>query len=161
MLAFRLRNRDHLRPWEPARDDVFYTLQATENQLGTMQKQMEEGTARYWIVESRTSAEMLGECSFTNIVRGAFQACHLGFSIAQECQGMGLMHEALQMAISDIFENHGLHRIMANFQPGNSRSEKLLYRLGFQHEGLALKYLNINGKWRDHVLTAKINPTER
>lgn len=158
ILAFRLENRDHLRSWEPARDDSFYTLQATENQLGTMQKQMEEETAEYWIVESRANAEMVGECSFTNIVRGSFQACHLGFSIAREFEGMGLMHEALQMAISDIFVNHGLHRIMANFQPSNIRSEKLLKRLGFQHEGLALEYLKINGKWMDHILTSKINP---
>ncbi|EJL81214.1 acetyltransferase, ribosomal protein N-acetylase [Herbaspirillum sp. CF444] len=158
ILAYRLANRDHLRSWEPARDDFFYTLQATENQLGTMQKQMEEETAEYWIVESRANAEMVGECSFTNIVRGSFQACHLGFSIAREFEGMGLMHEALQMAISDIFVNHGLHRIMANFQPSNSRSEKLLKRLGFQHEGLALEYLKINGKWMDHILTSKINP---
>jgi [ribosomal protein S5]-alanine N-acetyltransferase len=161
MLAFRLENRDHLRPWEPARDDIFYTRQATENQLDTMQKQMQAETAIYWIVELQANAKMVGECSFTNIIRGAFQACHLGFSIARECEGMGLMHEALQIAISDIFVNHGLHRIMANFQPGNSRSEKLLKQLGFQYEGLALEYLKINGKWTDHILTSKINPAGR
>ena len=158
ILQYRLENREHLRPWEPARDDFFYTLEATENQLGTMQKHMEAEAAKHWIVELRADAKMVGECNFTNIVRGSFQACHLGFSIAREFEGMGLMHEALKTAISDIFVNPGLHRVMANFQPSNSRSEKLLKRLGFQYEGLALDYLKINGKWMDHVLTSKINP---
>lgn len=158
ILGYRLENREHLRPWEPARDDAYFTLGATENQLDAMQRHMEAETAKHWIVESRADAKMLGECNFTNIVRGSFQACHLGFSIAREFEGLGLMHEALQTAISDIFVNPGLHRVMANFQPSNSRSEKLLKRLGFRHEGLALEYLKINGKWRDHVLTSKINP---
>src|SRR5450830_648979 len=100
ILAYRVENRVHLNPWEPARDDAFYTLQSVVNQLDRIQMQMEEGTAQYWILELRGSAKMVGDCSFTNIVRGPFQACYLGFSVAQKFEGMGLMHEALQIAIS-------------------------------------------------------------
>lgn len=160
MLAYRQLNRDHLRPWEPERPNEFYTVAAMESQLDKMRRQVEEQSAAYWLICARDSGQIIGECSFTNIIRGPFQACHLGFSLGGEYQGMGLMNEALAAAISHIFDVHKLHRIMANYQPSNHRSEKLLSRLGFEREGLARKYLKINGQWADHVLTSLINPAE-
>lgn len=160
LLAYRQHNRDHLRPWEPERPNEFYTIEAVEAQLRAMRRQTEEQSALYWLIHPRDSEEIIGECSFTNIIRGPFQACHLGFSLGGEYEGNGLMHEALAAAISDIFDVHKLHRIMANYQPHNHRSEKLLGRLGFDREGLARKYLKINGQWTDHMLTSLINPAE-
>ena len=49
---------------------------------------------------------------------------------------------------------------MANYQPANVWSEALLQRLGFEREGLARRYLKINGHWADHVLTSLINRHE-
>ena len=69
------------------------------------------------------------------------------------------MAQALQAAIAHIFQCVGLHRIMVNYQPANVRSEALLQRLGFEREGLARRYLKINGHWADHVLTSLINPS--
>ena len=69
-------------------------------------------------------------------------------------QGSGLMFEALSAALPFALEHLGLHRIMANYQPHNERSGKLLRRLGFAVEGYARDYLYIDGEWRDHVLTA-------
>lgn len=160
LLAYRQHNRDHLRPWEPERPNEFYTIEAVEAQLRAMRRQTEDQSALYWLIHPRDSEEIIGECSFTNIIRGPFQACHLGFSLGGEYEGNGLMHEALAAAISHIFEVHKLHRIMANYQPHNHRSEKLLGRLGFDREGLARKYLKINGRWTDHMLTSLINPAE-
>jgi ribosomal-protein-alanine N-acetyltransferase len=67
------------------------------------------------------------------------------------------MHEALTAAIAHVFEVQKLHRVMANYQPDNLASEKLLQRLGFEREGYAMQYLNINGIWADHVLTSLIS----
>jgi starch phosphorylase len=69
-----------------------------------------------------------------------------------------LMQEALEAAIAYMFETQNLHRIMANYIPGNERSARLLERLGFEREGYAKAYLNIAGRWQDHVLTARVNP---
>jgi ribosomal-protein-alanine N-acetyltransferase len=158
VLAYRVSNRKHLRPWEPERLDQFYTIQSVESQLCKLERQTDEKSAQYWLLRAQgSSGEVIGECSFTNIIQGPFKACYLGFSLGSEYQGLGFMHEALQVAIPDIFESHGLHRIMANFQPCNYRSEKLLHRLGFEREGLAKEYLKINGKWADHVLTSLLN----
>ena len=120
LLAFRIATREHLQRWEPARSDAFYTLAAVESQLRDMLQQIRNQSAVHWLLHARQQQEQQGEskiigaCSFTNIVRGPFQACHLGFSLAHEYEGQGLMHEALQAAIADIFNHHGLHRIMAN-----------------------------------------------
>lgn len=160
MLAYRERNRAHLEPWEPARTDLFYTMQAVEEQLGRMMRMVEEKSALFWLLQCPDSEEVVGECGFTNIVRGPFQACHLGFSLDSRHTGKGLMHEALVAAIAHTFEVQGLHRVMANYQPSNASSEKLLRRLGFEREGLARKYLKINGRWADHVLTSLLNPVE-
>ena len=67
------------------------------------------------------------------------------------------MFEALSLTNAYMFADLGLHRIMAGYLPHNDRSGKLLDRLGFEKEGLARKYLKINGRWEDHVLTSLIN----
>ncbi len=101
---------------------------------------------------------MLGRCSYTNIVRGAFQACNLGFSLAETAQGQGLMKRSLEVTNRYCFEHMGLHRIMANHLPHNLKSQRLLQSLGFEQEGYARAYLKIAGVWEDHVLRALINP---
>jgi ribosomal-protein-alanine N-acetyltransferase len=149
-----------LQPWEPLRADEFFTLPAVEQRLAVMEQQMANGSALHLLLRGRLTGAMLGECNFTNIVRGPFQACFLGFSIGSRYEGRGLMHEALSAAIDHVFSQYRLHRIMANHRPENLRSGKLLAKLGFEREGLARAYLKINGTWADHVLTSRINPRD-
>ena len=154
---YQLRNRAHLKPWEPLRDDAFYTLNTVRQRLAEMTRQMDTNQALYLVLLDPECGQMLGECNFTHIMRGAFNACYLGFSLDQKAQGKGLMREALQLAITHMFEVEQLHRIMANYRPENTRSGSLLKRLGFEEEGCARAYLKINGQWADHILTALIN----
>lgn len=70
------------------------------------------------------------------------------------------MRECLDAAIRHVFVKLALHRVMANYQPENRRSARLLNGLGFEQEGVARAYLKINGVWTDHVLTSLINPAE-
>lgn len=150
-------NRVELQPWEPLRNDSFYALEATQQRLADMTRQLAAGNALHLLLCQPDTGAMLGQCSFTNIVRGPFQACHLGFSIDQCLQGQGLMHEALTSAIDFVFTQGQLHRIMANYRPENQRSGQLLRKLGFEQEGRARAYLKINGEWADHILTSRIN----
>lgn len=158
VLRYRELNREHLAPWEPERVASYYTLAAVEQHLLQVTQQQAAGTALHFSLRLHDSADIAGQCSFTNIIRGPFQACHLGFSLGHAYQGKGLMREALQVAIAHMFDAQQLHRIMANYQPANLKSEKLLHSLGFEREGLARQYLNINGRWADHVLTSLIHP---
>lgn len=154
--AHLLENRTHLQPWEPARDDRFFDLAVITERLHGLAEKTAAGEALHLLVfQDKT---LIGACNFTHIVHGVFQACHLGYALSASAQGQGLMHEALTAAIAYVFDEMKLHRIMANYMPGNLRSARLLSRLGFEQEGRARAYLKINGAWEDHVLTARINP---
>ncbi len=97
-------------------------------------------------------------CSLTNIVRGPFMACNIGYSVSEEFQGQGVAKSLVSHAIDYAFNELRLNRVMANYLPRNERSAKLLESLGFVKEGLARRYLCINGVWEDHVLTSLLNP---
>jgi ribosomal-protein-alanine N-acetyltransferase len=68
------------------------------------------------------------------------------------------MTEAVRAMCDHAFGPLGLHRIQANHLPDNHRSAAVLRRLGFTVEGLARELVLIEGRWRDHVLTALLAP---
>ena len=161
MAAFFAANfPGHLAPWSPPVTDAFFTERFWEERLGIAVEEFESDRAVRFVMQPRGEPEgpILGTANYTNIVRGAFQACHLGYQVAADRQGQGLMAEALRATNRYMFEVMRLHRIMANFLPENVRSRRLAARLGFVEEGVAARYLFIAGAWRDHVLSALVNP---
>ena len=159
MLDFHVRNRQHFEPWDPKPGDMFFTELYWTMQLRQRARDWEEGHAGRFLLALHAEPErVIGSVGLSNISRGAFQSCHLGYGLDQHCQGQGLMREALQAVIRCAFDTLRLHRVQANYQPHNLRSAGLLKRLGFEVEGHAKNYLYLNGGWRDHVLTALLNP---
>lgn len=150
---FEERNREHWSRWESTPIDG-----VKETSGERIKKWMHEckhnQSVRFLILPAENSGQIIGVCNFTQIFRGAFQACYLGYKLDHAFEGQGLMFEALQHTIAYVFEYLKLHRIMANYMPANTRSARLLERLGFSIEGYAEKYLFINNQWQDHVLTA-------
>lgn len=160
MLEFFRTNRDFLEPYEPPRPDGFYSERFWREQLSRHRRAFEAGTAiLLFMFAKEASSRVVGQLSFTGIVRGAAQMCYLGYALAEAEQGKGYMTEALREAIRYMFEEQNLHRIMANFMPTNQRSNNVLRRLGFAIEGYARDYLLIKGEWRDHVLSSITNPS--
>lgn len=159
MVEYYRRNRDHLARWEPRRSAEFWTLEWWTRQLDYNQREFREDRGARMVIARRADPERLvGVANLSNTVRGSFQACYLGYSIDRELEGKGYMREALEAVVEFAFDELGLHRVMANYQPRNHRSGVLLARLGFVREGYARSYLHIDGAWRDHVLTACTNP---
>lgn len=158
VLEYFTANQAHLAPWEPVRPENFYSHAAIQQRLANSQAEAALGSSYQFGIFSRQSGDMLGACNFTGVARGAFQACHLGYSLAENCQGQGIMTQALSRAIQFIFAEVELHRIMAAYIPDNAKSAGVLQRLGFEKEGYARSYLKIAGHWQDHILTALINP---
>ena len=150
----------HLERWSPPATTAFFTEAFWEERLGTAVEDFLAGRAvRFVLQEGESPASpILGTCNYTNVVRGPFLACHLGYQLARAAEGQGFMTEALRATNAFVFEEMRLHRIMANFRPENARSARLLDRLGFVREGLARDYHFLDGAWRDHVLTALTNP---
>lgn len=161
LLCYHERNRTHLKPWEPTKAEDFFTLAGMDRRIQEMGQRMQQQQALHLLLRDKATHAIIGECGLSNIVRGPFQACHLGFSLDQQSEGKGLMYEGLTCVIAFVFSTLGLHRIMANFRPENTRSRALLQRLGFREEGRAASYLMIDGAWRDHVLSSLINPVEQ
>jgi len=91
---------------------------------------------------------VIGSISFTNIVRGVFSGVLLGYGLAKEFEGKGFMFESLTAAIDFVFTQLNLHRVMANYVPSNTRSARILQRLGFTQEGIARDYLFLGGRWQ-------------
>lgn len=158
LLRYRLENREHLARWEPLRESAYYTLEHCLKTIVDSRDNALQDRGYSLIAFDPTEQTMLATCTFANIVRGAFQACHLGYGIAARMQGQGLMREVLEAGIAWAFGELRLHRIMANYLPRNERSARLLASLGFEREGYAKRYLQIAGTWEDHVLTALICP---
>ncbi len=151
-------NKSHLAPWEPQRTAQYFSKAQTKARVGNNYTHFIAGTALPLVAIDNNTGKVVASCSFSNIIKGPFQACYLGYSVSYSDQGKGYMYEILTSAIDYVFNDLGLHRIMANYIPSNQRSGKLLARLGFEQEGLAKAYLQIAGTWQDHVLTAKIRP---
>ena len=162
LLRFFDENREHMAPWEPPRPPDFHTADFWRVQVGRHRRAFESGSAlMLFMFPIDQSAEVIGQISFTSIVRGPAEMCMVGYALAGRAQGNGYMHEALTASIAYVFEQLNLHRVMANFMPHNIRSNAVLRRLGFTVEGYARDYLYVGGAWRDHVLTSLSNPRWR
>jgi ribosomal-protein-alanine N-acetyltransferase len=95
---------------------------------------------------------MGGRLALTNIARGPFQSCQLGYWVAAEVNGRGVATAAVARIVRVAFGELGLHRIEAGTLVHNAASQRVLERNGFRRYGLAPRYLKIAGDWQDHVL---------
>ena len=155
MLDFVTRNREHLGPWSPPEPPQLYTLPHWQEAIPKYALAFESGTAvRFWLSPRDQPERVIGSIGFSQIFRGPFCSCVLGYQVDGNCEGQGLMSEALRVAMQYMFAEQRVHRIAANYRPENLRSGRLLAKLGFRIEGYAKDYLFIDGAWRDHVLTS-------
>lgn len=158
VLDYYLRNRLFLQEWEPLKDDMFYTKQYQKEQLDKELSSIENNNSfRLWIFKKHDDSKIIGTVGFNNIVRGAFLSCHLGYKLDKDEINNGYTTEAVGKGIDIMFNDFGLHRIEANIMPKNKSSLRVVEKLGFYNEGLAHKYLKINGKWEDHIHMVLLN----
>lgn len=158
VLDYYLRNKSFLEEWEPIKSEEFYTKEYQEEQLDKELSNIENKRSfRLWIFKKGDSSKIIGSVGFSNIVWGAFLSCHLGYKLDKDEINKGYMTEAVQKGIDIMFNEFGLHRIEANIMPKNKPSLRVVEKLGFYNEGLAYKYLKINGKWEDHIHMVLLN----
>ena len=155
---YLLDNRAHFAPFEPLRNDEYFTFNSIAERISHALLDYEERKCILMVFTLKDENEIIGSINFTNFIFGVFQACYLGFSIDLAYQGKGLMYEALKGSIAYVHDKYKVHRIMANHLPDNLRSNKTLISLGFVKEGYAQSYLKINGLWQDHILNSLILP---
>lgn len=159
MLAYVEENREHLSRWEPTHDSNYFTEKYWREQLRASRENFIAGRSLKLaiLLRENITGPVVGSCNFTNIIRGVFQACYLGYSVDHRFEGRGFMYEGVRAALEYVFNELKLHRVMANYIPTNERSGRLLRRLGFVVEGYARDYLLIDGRWQDHIMTSLTN----
>ena len=118
------------------------------------------GTAAVPRSDARTRC-LWGPITLDNIRRGPAQAGTLGYWVGERFARRGYMSEAITAVVHHAFEPMGLSRIEAACLPENVASRGLLERSGFKYEGVAQSYLQINGRWRTHVLYASLRADRR
>ncbi len=150
-------NRAHLRPWEPRRDEAFFTAEGQAERLRDLVGLRRAGRAMPWVlVAGDGGGEVVGVMNLSNIVQGAFRSTNLGYWIAAGHTGKGLASAAVSAVCQDAGERLGLHRIEAGTVVSNSASQRVLAKCGFELIGTARNYLHIDGQWRDHLLFHRI-----
>jgi ribosomal-protein-alanine N-acetyltransferase len=152
VVAMRLRNRTHFLTGEPEREDEFFTPNGQLRALEALAAERAAGTREQYGVF--VDGALVGYVALSQIFRGAFQNCFLGYAIDHEHTGRGLATAAIAEAVDHAW-SLGLHRVQANVATTNRASMRALERNGFRHEGTALRYLHIGGRWTDHEMFAK------
>ncbi|MDF1545419.1 MAG: GNAT family N-acetyltransferase [bacterium] len=152
-------NKSAHAPFDPIREKEYYSEQFWQKKLSRQERELSKAdSVQLYLFRKLNPNRVIGKIGFSGIVRGAFQACYLGFAIDQAEQGNGYMSEALKPSIQFAFTQLKLHRIMANYMPQNLAGARVLEKLGFTVEGTAKAYLKIAGQWEDHILTSLTNP---
>jgi [ribosomal protein S5]-alanine N-acetyltransferase len=150
----RRRSRDFLKPFEPRWSESDLSRRVFLSRLKRAREEAHQGTDYSFLVYLRQPERevLVGGITLSNIRRRAAQYVTLGYWMGQDFVGQGLMTEAVGAVIPFAFDTLGLHRIHAAFLPTNAASRRVLEKNGFREEGYAENYLQIDGKWCDHVL---------
>lgn len=152
--ALRHSSRDFLRPFEPRWTEADLGRRVFAQRVRRAREEAEEGTDYSFFIFLTTGRDeaLVGGITLSNVRRRAAQFVNLGYWMGQPFAGQGLMTEAVASTLPFVFDTLDLHRIHAAFLPGNTASRRVLEKNGFVEEGFAEKYLQINGRWEDHVL---------
>jgi len=149
------RNRAFLDPWEPVRPEEYFTLDGQREAVEYGLSRQADGAGYSQVILDETGA-VAGRINLNNIVRGPFQSASVG---SEDAGGRGLATRAVVEMVGIAFGRLGLHRVEAGTIPENHRSQAVLRRAGFERFGYAVAYLNIAGRWRDHLLFQRLSPS--
>ncbi|MGH3798049.1 MAG: GNAT family N-acetyltransferase [Pseudonocardiaceae bacterium] len=151
----RLRDEAYLRDWEPEAAGTWaerYTPMAWPMQCAGLRVVARRGQALPYTIT--LDGWLAGQLTVGNIVRGALRSAWVGYWVDSAVAGHGVATGAVALAVDHAFGLVGLHRIEATVRPENGASLRVLTKLGFREEGLLVRYLEVDGAWRDHRLLA-------
>jgi [ribosomal protein S5]-alanine N-acetyltransferase len=157
----RSDSQGFLSPWEPIWASDELSKGAFRRRLKRYQKDTRLDDAYAFFVFRSEDDALLGGCTLSNVRRGVTQCCALGYWIGSRFARQGHMGDAIRVLIPFVFKTLGMHRIEAACVPENAPSRNLLSKAGFREEGLAKRYLLINGVWSDHVQYALLEDEYR
>ncbi|MCA8883565.1 MAG: GNAT family N-acetyltransferase [Rhodobacteraceae bacterium] len=159
--TLRRDNAAYLQPWEPTWAQDHLTRRSFSHRVRWAHRTINDGSGMPLFLFARDSGTLLGALTLDNIRRGPAQAGTIGYWIGQAHSGQGYMREAIRAVAHHAFTQLDLSRIEAGCLPENAASRRVLENSGFKYEGVAQSYLQINGRWRNHVLYANLRSDRR
>lgn len=160
-VALREASAEFLMPWEPVWSADHLSRKAFTNRVYWARRAMAQGTALPVLMMRREDGALLGAITLDNMRRGPVQAGTLGYWIGAPFARQGYMREAIQAMVHYAFAELDLSRLEAACLPENAASRGVLEKTGFKYEGVAQSYLQIAGRWRNHVLYANLRGDRR
>lgn len=149
----RTRSREWLVRWEPkpiaGQPDAADDRRVFAARCGARDRERQLGTGYGFGIF--VAGGFAGEINISSIQRGPFQNAYVGYWIDQAMAGHGYIPEAAVMVLRFAFEELALHRIQIAIIPRNTASRRVAEKLELREEGVATRYLEINGVWEDHV----------
>lgn len=148
----RERSRAYLTPWEPIWPTDDLTRAGFRRRLRRYSEDVLADRAYPFLIFREQDGALIGGITLANVRRGIVQAGTVGYWAGEPYAGRGYMTAALRLLLPTLFGELNLHRVEAACIPGNIASVRVLEKCGFVREGLARRYLCINGVWQDHLL---------
>jgi len=159
--SLRRTSEGFLTPWEPAWASDHLSRKAFANRVYWANRAIKNETALPLFMIRREDEQLVGAITLDHIRRGPAQAGTLGYWVGEEFARQGYMRETIDTLVYHAFHRMDLSRIEAACLPENKPSRDLLEKCGFKYEGVAQSYLEIDGRWRTHVLYAHIRMDRR
>ncbi|WP_143965316.1 GNAT family N-acetyltransferase [Gordonia zhaorongruii] len=153
--ALRIRNQNELLPWEPTGSGQWERRHQSSSWApmhSILKAEAKRGAMMPFVIE--LDGEYVGQLTIGNIQRGAVRSGWIGYWVDREATGNGVAKAAVALGVDHAFGPGGLHRLEATVQPGNGASRSVLRGVGFREEGLLKRYMDVNSRWRDHLLLA-------
>ncbi len=148
----QLANEAWLSPWEPSAPASWAVRHSRGNfrrMVRALRRRANLGLCLPFAV--LVDGKFAGQLTVDNVVRGVMRSAHLGYWIDQAVAGQGHMSTGVAVVVDHCFGPVGLHRVQADVRPENTPSRALVAGLGFREEAYFVRYLDINGEWRDHI----------
>ncbi len=160
-VALREASTRFLTPWEPTWSSDHLTRRAFTGRVRWAARTASDGSALPLFLVRHADNMLLGAITLDHIRRGPAQSGTIGYWIGQAHARQGYMREAITGLVHHAFVELDLSRIEAACLPENAASRGVLEKCGFKYEGVAQSYLQINGRWRNHVLYANLRHDRR
>ncbi len=151
----RIRNQELLLPWEPTGEANWVARHHRGNWPGlysVLKAEARRGVLLPFVIE--VDGAYVGQLTIGNLQRGAVRSAWIGYWVDKEWTGQGIATAAVALGVDHAFGPVGLHRLEATVKPTNAASRTVLTKVGFRHEGLLKRYMDVDGRWRDHDLFA-------
>ena len=159
--GLRRESREFLTPWEPRWAADHLTREAFKRRVAWANRSIKEKRAYPFFLIRKRDEALIGAVTLDNVRRGPSMAVTVGYWTGERYARRGYMREALSAARDHAFRKLDVSRVEAACLPENLASRKLLEKCAFKYEGVAQAYLQINGRWRDHVLYASLREDRR